>query len=124
MCQFFMPVAQLDDYRFVGQCEHATISLTWWHATWHLQPRDFMLLGELLHLGEGQNQCFVLDRYSEKAVLWCGDSCLVLRGERFKEFAKLIRLALPQIETDPERAYRKATRQEPWLAQELSRLLN
>lgn len=108
MCQFFMPVAQLDDYRFVGQCEHATISLTWWHTTWHLQPADFQKLHELLQAGEGETGCLVLHRYETKSVLWCGDAGLVLRGERAAELRELVARAIPLIETSPARAYRKA----------------
>lgn len=108
MCQHFMQIALLDDYRFVGQCEHATVSLTWWQSTWHMQPDDFLKLFHLLEVGEGQNDCFVIERDEEKSLLWYGDACFVLRGEKVIEFKSLIARAVPLIETDPAKAYRKA----------------
>lgn len=95
MCRDFRTLAHLDETHFVGQCEHATVSLTWGHCTWHLAPADFLTLAALLPEGEGQTHCFVLDRYDGKRVLWCGDSCLVLRGERFSDLCRLVARAAP-----------------------------
>lgn len=109
MCQFFIPIAQLDEHCLISQCEHATVSLTWWNCTWHLQPNEFLALFELVQKGEGQHQCFVLEKYDDKYMLWCGDACLLLKPQRWQSLKALICRAAPLIETDPDRAYRKAT---------------
>ena len=97
MCRHVSDIARLDDGRYVAQCEHASVLLAWGHCTWHLPPADFLTLAALLGQEDGEAGCFVLSRYEGKSLLWCGDACLVLRGERLGEFRRLVALAAPRL---------------------------
>ncbi|MVN85410.1 hypothetical protein GO986_01345 [Deinococcus sp. HMF7620] len=52
----------------------------------------------------------MLDEYSDKSLLWCGDSALVLRGEARAELAALVWQAAPLVELEPGRAARRLGR--------------
>lgn len=125
MCQYMMKVCSLDDQRFVQQCEHGTVFLSWFHCTWHLMPEDFLALHELLRRGAGEEGCFVLNKGDEKNLLWCGDACLMLRNEAMEAFSELVSQAAGLIERDALSAYRKATqRRVQEKVPALARLLN
>jgi hypothetical protein len=101
----YIYLAEMDASRFVTQCEHGVIHITWGHATLHLRRVDFARVAQLVKVSASNNapgrvydgSCCVLQNEDGHFQLWIGNAGLYLPPVDFLLFADLIHTAMCRL---------------------------
>ncbi|MFQ5814804.1 MAG: hypothetical protein ACE5I2_16625 [Anaerolineae bacterium] len=95
-------LAETDERRYIMQCEHGVIHLTWGHMTLHLTPTDFTRVAHLLEAGvsstaptrTGDDRCCLVRSADGYFQLWLGNVGLHLLPVDFLLLVDMVRVAL------------------------------
>lgn len=105
MCNHLTFLAQSGDWRYVAQCEHGTLHLTWGRQTLHLQPKDFLRVARFLEqanpggeseLNDGHNS--LRSNRAGHFELWLLEMGLKLSPVDFLILVDIVQVATRQLQ--------------------------
>lgn len=106
MASHFMPLAQMDDQRFIAACRHGIVHLTWGRVTARFRQDEFRRLVRLLEraidatppVSVRDRDLRVTTRLNEDCELQLGSLVLLLSPADLKEFARVGQEAVGRLD--------------------------
>lgn len=106
MAAHLMPLAQMDDQRFIAACRHGIVHLTWGRVTARFRQDEFRRLVRLLEramdapppVSVRDQDLRVTTRLNEDCELQMGSLVLLLSPPDFREFARVGQEAVARLD--------------------------
>ena len=106
MASHLMPLAQMDDQRFIAACRHGIVHLTWGRVTARFRQDEFRRLVLLLEqamdapppVSFRDHDLRVTSRLNEDCELQMGSLVLLLSPADFQEFARVGQEAVGRLD--------------------------